>query len=348
MAENKKITSSELALLFGEFENDVIAEDVIPTGFAELDKALEGGFPEVGLHVIGAVSSLGKTTFAMQMAENIAEVTPVLVFSLEMSQKDLIAKSVSRQTYLLSSDERQAKFYSSLIRKKTRSNFTDTEKELVKKASIQASKKLENISIRVSACTVDDVDKVVNTYIEKIGKKPFVIIDYLQKLRVPDNKDTTDKRKVDYIVDRLTEIRDKYKISILAVTSFNRENYTQEASFKAFKDSGSIEYSADTVLALQMKGVGTDGYDEAVAKAKMPRDVELKVLKQRMGAVGTKIDLKFDSRFNYFRELSLEEGFIPVSDGDNLPFENNDDFSKMSGFKTVYNPSKQKGGKHWK
>lgn len=71
----------------------------IPTGFANLDKVLDGGFYE-GLYVLGGSTSLGKTTFAMQICDNVAiNGFDALVFSLEMSRTELMAKSISRITY---------------------------------------------------------------------------------------------------------------------------------------------------------------------------------------------------------------------------------------------------------
>ena len=71
----------------------------IPTGFTGLDKLLEGGLYE-GLYIIGAISSLGKTTFALQAADQIAATgQDVIIFSLEMARNELIAKSISRLTY---------------------------------------------------------------------------------------------------------------------------------------------------------------------------------------------------------------------------------------------------------
>ncbi len=77
---------------------------LIPSGFTSLDKAISGwnggGLP-VGLYVIGAISSLGKTTFALQVADQMAaQGQDVLIFSLEMSRMELIGKSVSRHSFL--------------------------------------------------------------------------------------------------------------------------------------------------------------------------------------------------------------------------------------------------------
>lgn len=70
----------------------------ISTGFSSLDNVLDGGLYE-GLYVIGAISSLGKTTLIAQIADQIAQAgTDVLFFSLEMARNELISKSVSRHT----------------------------------------------------------------------------------------------------------------------------------------------------------------------------------------------------------------------------------------------------------
>lgn len=71
----------------------------IKTGFRNFDKLLDGGlYP--GLYIIGAISSLGKTTFLLQIADSIAaQGIDVLYFSLEMAQDELIARSISRLTY---------------------------------------------------------------------------------------------------------------------------------------------------------------------------------------------------------------------------------------------------------
>ena len=66
------------------------------TGFPRLDEVLSGGMRE-GLTVIGAISSLGKTTMAQQIADNVAQSgQDVLFISLEMARTELMSKSISR------------------------------------------------------------------------------------------------------------------------------------------------------------------------------------------------------------------------------------------------------------
>ena len=69
------------------------------TKFKELDQKLSGGLKN-GLYVFGAISSLGKTTFVLQLADNIAsQGHKAIIFSLEQSRFELVSKSLSRLTY---------------------------------------------------------------------------------------------------------------------------------------------------------------------------------------------------------------------------------------------------------
>ena len=120
--------------------NDAIFDEVrYPTGFPELDKALSGGLV-AGLHCIGAISSLGKTTFVLQMAENMASTgIPVIIFSLEMRPEQLVAKTVSKNMYLAALERvdsqnidiyHHAKGYSDLMCERNRKAFTAKERIL--------------------------------------------------------------------------------------------------------------------------------------------------------------------------------------------------------------------------
>lgn len=69
------------------------------TGFKQLDGELNGGIRE-GLYIIGAIPSLGKTTFTLQLADNIAKQNnKVIIFSLEQSRFELVSKAISRLTW---------------------------------------------------------------------------------------------------------------------------------------------------------------------------------------------------------------------------------------------------------
>lgn len=78
-----------------------IRKEIWPTGFEELDIKLDGGFHGSQLICVGAISSLGKTSWVLQIASQIAEQgKDVLIFSLEMSRDELNAKTISRYSYI--------------------------------------------------------------------------------------------------------------------------------------------------------------------------------------------------------------------------------------------------------
>ena len=77
------------------------------TDFKILDEYLDGGIRQ-GLYVIGAIPSLGKTTFALQIADNIARNNnKVIIFSLEQGRFELVSKAISRLTYEYSPRKRK-------------------------------------------------------------------------------------------------------------------------------------------------------------------------------------------------------------------------------------------------
>lgn len=84
---------------------------------------------------------------------------------------------------------------------------------------------------------VDDIREYIQEYIATTREHPTIVIDYLQILAPSDTK-LTDKQQIDYNMTSLKKISRDFKVPIIAISSFNRVNYTQSASFEAFKESG--------------------------------------------------------------------------------------------------------------
>lgn len=305
MSANQKM--SVIASQFIIKNNASLYKKKYPTGFAKLDNALNGGLA-AGLHCIGAISSLGKSTFAMQVADHVAQTgNPVILFSLEMKEIDLTAKAVSRQTFIdTPNNPYLAKSSDMLQTESIASKFSEQEWGVISSAARKIAETGENITLvgcGAEPYSVEKIYRYVETYINVYDKHPFIVVDYLQILDPPEKlKSASDKQIADYNLKRLKVLSDYYDLPIIIISSFNRENYDNEVSFRSFKDSGNIEYSCDTVMGLQLKGTGTNGFNVDVAKQKYPRDVELKILKQRYGQVGQKIEYKFYTIYNFFDE----------------------------------------------
>lgn len=310
-----------------EFINEIQkrrAGDCISTGFKNLDEILDGGFYP-GLYIIGAISSLGKTTFSLQIADNAAKNgQDVLVFSLEMGKQELVAKSISRLSFLKcknwGAEYDFATTTRNLLNAKALANKEKIEflNECLKEYASYAGKIYYHIGI--GDIGVEQIKSVIARHIKITGRKPLVIIDYLQII-APFDMRATDKQNTDKAVVELKRASRDYDVPIFAISSFNRENYTSPVNIASFKESGAIEYTSDVLMALQFKGMDylkkEDGKyeDEKTRTARIiqlrneqeknaeipgkPQELQLKILKNRNGKKGG-VDFEFHPMFNCF------------------------------------------------
>ena len=290
------------------FINDIatVNTNYIPTGFTELDNVLGGGMFE-GLYFIGALSSLGKTTFTLQIADQVAQQGhDVLIISLEMARNELMAKSISRNTFLVNSNH--AKTTRGITTAAYYKYYSDDDRACINQAINDYAKYAKHIFIEESVgnTTVEEVKRLVEQHISITGNKPVVIIDYVQILR-PHDPRMSDKQSVDYNVMELKRISREFKIPIIGISSLNRQSYTQKISMTSFKESGAIEYSSDVLIGLQFEGATVEGFDPDKAKMADTRSIELVVLKNRNGKTGIKIGYGFKAKYNIFEELGVSE-----------------------------------------
>ena len=261
-------------------------EPAISTGFAGLDIALGGGlYP--GLYIMGAISSLGKTTLACQIADQIAAAgQPVLIFSLEMARKEIFVKSISRLSAICkmigeSEDTLTARDLLSV------STISADTHALIKSLFEAYGRISNNIYVHegVGDINVKTIRAIVEAFAKKHQKTPVAIIDYIQILAPYQSKTVTDKQNMDKSVLELKRRARDLNAVIIGVSSLNRMSYNDAITMSAFKESGAIEYSADVLIGLQLAGVGGDKFNVEQAKQENPRKIEVKVLKNRNGPV---------------------------------------------------------------
>ena len=317
------INANSTTQYINEFINGVkesVNTPPIATGYSNLDEYLDGGLYE-GLYTIGAITSLGKTTFILQMADYIAEHgKDVLIFSLEMSHTELLSKSFARNTYKYCIDNGidinpYAKSSRNITNGALYPHYKAEEIHIIKKAINKYAEYSNHIYIYENdykrynhTLSVADVEQIAAEHKRNTGNNPVIIIDYLQLLAPPQER-LTDKQAVDQTILRLKDISRKYKTPVIAISSFNRTNYRTPATFESFKESGGIEYTSNVTLALQLKGVETTKettngqFNIEEAKTKNPREIELKILKNRAGQTGGKLQFNYYPQFDYFREV---------------------------------------------
>lgn len=277
----------------------------ISTGFNNLNGLLDGGL-FAGLYCIGAISSLGKTTFTLQLADAIAQSgQDVLIFSLEMSRKELIAKSISRLTFKgMKAGQQTDKMARSTRDLISNVNKNTTEQMGIIANAVEAYRAYANNIFIVEGLGDVNIERIRDTVANHVvcrNKTPVVVIDYLQII-APHDERATDKQNTDRAVLELKRISRDFNTPVLAISSLNRQNYTETITMQAFKESGAIEYSSDVLIGLQLAGAGSKGFDVEEAKAKQPREIELKILKNRNGITGRGIEFLYYSRYNTFVE----------------------------------------------
>ena len=298
-------------LMAGEIDRNKDAENR-KTGFANLD-AKAGGLYS-GLYVLAAISSLGKTTLALQIADQLAAAgQDVLFFSMEQSRLELVSKSLARMT----AQQNIATASSSLaIRKGILPENVLAAAELYKTT---VSDRLSIIEGNFN-CDIGYISDYITRYIERAGVKPCVIIDYLQILQpAAEGKERNSKKdEIDKAVTELKRISRYHELPVIVISSVNRANYMTEFSFESLKESGGIEYTADVVWGLQLSCLDETLFAEdkkikekrkriAEAKAETPRKIKFVCIKNRYGVS------YYDCHFKYYPQNDL---FIPDDSAD--------------------------------
>ena len=281
------------------------------TGFANLDA--EAGSIYAGLYAVGGISSVGKTTFIAQLADQMAaQGQHVLFFSMEQSRLEMVSKSISRLTAKAAPD----KAVSSLqIRTGARgTSITAAAKEYLQTVGDRVSIVEGNFN-----CNVAFIGEYARQYIaHNGGVRPVVIVDYLQVLQPIKDPETgrkaTDPRQiVDYNVTQLKRISRALEIPVFVISSVNRSNYLAPIDFESFKESGGIEYTADVVWGLQLAAIHDPLFEKekdivkkrakiAEAKEAMPREIELVCLKNRYGKSRYACEFTYYPQYDYFAE----------------------------------------------
>ena len=304
----------------------------ISTGFKMLDDTLRGGLRE-GLICVGGISSLGKTTLALQIMDNIAKQgQDVLIFSLEMSAHELRAKTIARESYNVAIE--QTGFSQDAVTtieildrellqalpKQNQATFTQAYGRYLKYA------KHIFIHEAVGKFTVNDIKARVEEHIKATGRTPVILVDYLQILQ-PAEPGLSDKAKVSYDVLMLKQLSRDNHTPVMVISSFNRDSYDKSASFSSFKESGEIEYSADALLALQLTAIRT-GEDIAEALNEAPRRIDVKFLKNRNGTLGIS-SFNATLAYNCFEEMDAH-GIEAIKKAERMNKDSAKDYKKKS------------------
>jgi len=254
----------------------------VTTGFSDLDKKTSGMQPS-DLIIVAARPSMGKTTFAMNLAENamLAEDKPVLVFSLEMPSEQIMMRMLAS--------------LSRVDQTKIRTAQLDDEDWARISNTMAMLKEKDNIYVDDSSgLTPMDVRSRARKLARERGGLSMIMVDYLQLMRVPSLSDNR-TLEIAEISRSLKALAKELNIPVIALSQLNR-SLEQRADKRPvnsdLRESGSIEQDADLIMFIYRDEVyHENSEDKGVA--------EIIIGKQRNGPIGT-CRLTFQGQFSRF------------------------------------------------
>lgn len=257
----------------------------IPTGFRDLDLLLSG-LQKTDLVIIAARPSVGKTTFALDMARMSAvnHNKSVLVFSLEMSSQQLVDRLLGAQSNVNAFHLRTGKLSS------------DREFALLRDSLDKLAKAQIVIDDRAGNSIVNM--KALSRRVKAEKGLDLIVVDYLQLMTTSKNYDS--------MVNQVTEISRSLKalakeldVPVVALSQLSRAVETRggKPRLSDLRDSGSIEQDADVVMFIHREDKGKEEHERT-------NIAEILVEKHRNGPVG-KIELYFDEKSTTF--LNIEK-----------------------------------------
>ena len=296
----------------------------LQTGFHNLDK-LTSGWQNSDLIIIAARPAMGKTAFVLSMAKNMAVDynTPVAIFSLEMSNLQLVNRLIS--------------------------NVCEIEGEKIKSGRL-SRQEWEQLNSRVRSLFsaplyVDDSPSLsileLRTKARRLVKEhgvKIIIIDYLQLMNATGMKFGSREQEVSMISRSLKQLAKELNIPVIALSQLSRKveernDGNKRPQLSDLRESGAIEQDADIVCFIHRP----EYYTRSTTDAEN-RDIrgmaEFIVAKHRSGSVDD-IEMTFVARFARFQNRS-----------ESMPFEKGTMASKINddpGPQEVYIPAPADG-----
>ena len=261
----------------------------VPTGFSILDKVTTG-FNKSDLVIVGARPAMGKTSFALNIARNMAVTgkKKVVFFSLEMSEEQLAERVLSTEARVEGSKFRTGE-------------IEPDEWNRIAEAAM-ALNDAELYFDGTSNITVPEM----KARVRRMKNVDCVLIDYLQ-LMSGSKKSDNRAQEVSEITRSLKLMAKDLRVPVIALSQLNREttargSKSHRPQMSDLRESGAIEQDADIILMLHREGyynMGEEKGNEMVDVSKNnDTEAEVLVVKNRHGSTG-------DVKLNWIKEFTL-------------------------------------------
>jgi replicative DNA helicase len=263
----------------------------VPSGFKDIDE-LTSGFQPGDLIIIGGRPGMGKTAFALNIAQHVAIdlKEPVAVFSLEMSKEQLAMRMLCSESMVNASHVRKG-----FISKQDWPKLTN------------AAGRLADAPIFIddsSAITVLEVRAKARRLKMEHGGLSLVVVDYLQLMRSRGNFERREQ-EISEISRSLKALAKELKVPVVALSQLNRaveQRGEKKPTLADLRESGAIEQDADVIMFIYRDEIYNKNNPSNKGKA------EVILAKQRNGPTGT-VNLTYladSTRFVDFAGMSYE------------------------------------------
>jgi replicative DNA helicase len=267
----------------GEFD-----EGVTPTGFIDLDVQLLGGLHRSDLVIVAGRPSMGKTSFAMNIAQyvSVTEQLPVAVFSLEMGIEQLVLRMLACEAGINQSYVRSSASLS-MLKKEHWSSL------------LAASSKLSEAPLYIDdtpGISPMEIRSKIRRLVSQVDLR-LVVVDYLQLMTLKSRSDSREQ-EISEISRTLKAIAKEFRIPVIALSQLNRrveERGEKRPMMSDLRESGAIEQDADIICFIYRDEVyNPDSLEKGRA--------EIIIGKHRNGPTGM-IKLQWFPELTLFRDL---------------------------------------------
>ena len=253
----------------------------VPTGFVDIDR-MTAGLQPGDLIIVAGRPSMGKTAFALNIAEHVAlhpsVGLPVAIFSMEMSSSQLAMRVLSSMAKV-----DQTKLRTGRLNDEEWSRLTDEIAKLNEaRIHVDETAALNALELRARARRMK----------REYGKLGLVVVDYLQLMSASaqgENRAT----EISEISRSLKALAKELDVPVIALSQLSRaveQRNDRRPMMSDLRESGAIEQDADVILFIYREEVYSPDKEEAKGRA------EVIIGKQRNGPIG-RIDLTFLGRY---------------------------------------------------
>ena len=263
----------------------------IASGYPALDN-MTTGFHEEELIILAARPAVGKTAFALNVAQNIGTKLglTVAIFSLEMGAESLVDRMLAAEGVINSRSIRTGQ-------------MTDEEWQKL----MIAQSNLARASIYIDdtpGIRITEIRSRARKLAQETGNLGLVLIDYLQL--ITGNGRESRQQEVSEISRQLKILAKELKVPVIALSQLSRsieQRQDKKPMLSDLRESGSIEQDADIVAFLHRD----DYYHNEEEEGGIPNNtVEVIIEKNRSGARGS-VELMFQKEYNKFSSISKRE-----------------------------------------